>query len=582
VDGLNPNQRKAVLAEGNVLVVAIPGSGKTSVLQERVVHLYSSCSTTPIVACTFTKDAATELKHRVCASVGPLSPNVLISTFHSLCLHQLTLNGMAPNLISNIDQFFILKKAMFHTGVRESPQDLLLSIDRIKSGLGEFEPQSNRLVFRRYQELLSEKGLSDFTDLILNAVTLMESGKIDPIEMSYFLIDEFQDTDPLQFRWMAAHLKLLSPPPTTMVVGDDDQSIFGFRNATGYPAMIKFVEQFTADRITLDINYRSYSEILEIADKLIINNEDRIKKKLISNKGPGGYVNFRTFPDRINEFRAIVQTFMTTQSSITVLARTNNLLYQLEACFITHGVPYCRPSSKNFWDLEHVDLFIALLVSLESREDLGFERVFFPRGMPLDLSQRLAKDGLSFYRYVDEGRFSGEQFFGTSDETRLLALQRIIHSTSRLTTYPDNIRVNSQANIAEQYIRNHSVYSKSETKLEHIEMAKGSFLSMSGTASARANRIRQSNHQKSNSTDPIVTLMTMHSSKGLEYQNVWILACEENIIPHRDNTDNIDEERCLFYVAITRAKKSLTLSMSQQDGKSIPSRFLSEAGLLIE
>ena len=287
---LNEAQQRAVESEDPSRGCAGPGSGKTRVLIAKVRHILRTHHDPRIVMTTFSRDAAEEMLDRIQKEKG-LSREQLsrltIGTFHSLALRQLKEIGKIGKILSDIETRHLINRALHDTGLEITPDEAEANIARCKADkeFAKAYPELARLtaVYRKHQEATDGQ---DFTDLLITANELMAAGKLKPIRATHILADEFQDIDDMQYEWLMHHLGQ-TPAPCACAVGDDDQSIYGFRRSLGYKGMMDFVAATGAEIITLDTNYRSTSGIIESASKLIAYNADRVPKNIKSARGMG-------------------------------------------------------------------------------------------------------------------------------------------------------------------------------------------------------------------------------------------------------------------------------------------------------
>lgn len=331
-----------------------------------------------------TKDAALELRERILATAGKAVKKRLIAgTFHSLAYKQLQRPGSRPlDIASDGDRLGSLIRVMQEIGREGKAEDVIPTIEKIKTNFGEFDPQSeDGQLYAAYQDALARNGKIDFQDMLRLAVEGMENGTILPYPFTFLLVDEFQDTDPLQYRWIELHAKAGS---IVTVVGDDDQSIYAFCEALGYRGMEAFIKQFDAKPVVLGSNYWCRSEILAAADRVIRNNVDRIAKVLRAEKGMGGRVTASRHADEYDEAVAAVETLaplLAAKQSCAILARTNRILDPLEAVCRSHGVKYYRASGSSVLSRPEGALMCNLLEIVERVKETGLDSVLAHLGL---------------------------------------------------------------------------------------------------------------------------------------------------------------------------------------------------------
>src|ERR1700754_1795697 len=401
LDELNPQQREVVELRRHCVAIACPGAGKTKTIATKAALLLSDPNAT-VGAVTFSKDAAVELRDRILSLAGTQAKRRLIAgTFHSLAFRQLGKRDIA----TDGDRMGLLARVIAELGLAWKPEEVVPVIERIKTNFGRVEAgTADAQLYEAYQEALARNGKIDFQDMVRLAVAGMEAGDIEPYSFTDLLVDEFQDTDPLQYRWVELHARAGAH---VTVVGDDDQSIYGFRAALGFRGMEGFAASFNAQRVVLGSNYRCRSEILSAADRVIRNNVERIEKVLSAERGMGGSVSTKRYDDEYADAVAAVellQPHLRARKSCAILARTNRILDPIEAVCRSHGVPYYRASGSSVLSRPQGALMCNLLEIVEGRKQNGLDAVLgFPgmsstylgvlhRDMGAGLVQRQKKD----------------------------------------------------------------------------------------------------------------------------------------------------------------------------------------------
>lgn len=566
LEGLNPDQADGAMADGNCLITACPGSGKSKTLANKAARLLSAQNT--VCAVSFTKDSAIELREKILSLAGgDKAPKKLLTagTFHSLCLKQI--GGGVQAMASEGDKVGMVKRALQSTGLEGdfTPEDAMRVIERVKNArtkLPDNDPHGQ--LFRSYQDLLARNKKIDFQDLVINAVEGMKTGAVKPFNVEYMLVDEFQDADQLQLEWVMLHAKA---GVKVTVVGDDDQSIYGFRQALGYAGMENFATEFNAKKVVLAINYRCHEEILSHAGKLIVSNKTRIPKALQAAKGPGGSIGFKQFLKKEKEAQAIAEAYcdvIRTQESYAVISRNNRKLDPVESCLISYGIPYFKAGGGSFLDRYEVSLLFDLIRFSIGASTTGMDNALAWAGMTEDDLKAIHK---KFGHQLIRGSKQDLEDSGVSEDGRALWREFVKRSqgwikaatTDRFNLLITGIRewLNEQA--------------ETKFQIENIEMASDLLCRLNGTLQERMDLLSKSN-RKDPPEGPHIVLITMHSSKGLEWDHVWIIASEETVIP--DEKSSVEEERRLMYVAMTRARKDLMMSSS---GSNPVSRFVIEA-----
>ena len=344
LDGLNPQQREVAELRQHCVAIACPGAGKTKTIAAKAALLLADPAVI-VGAVTFSKDAAVELRDRILAlACDGARKRLIAGTFHSLAFKQLGKRDIA----TDGDRMGLIARVIAELGLEWKPEEVVPVIERIKTNFGRVEAgTADAQIYAAYQDALTRNGKIDFQDMLRLAVAGMEAGDIAPYPFTDLLVDEFQDTDPLQYRWVELHAKAGA---RVTVVGDDDQSIYGFRAALGFRGMESFAVSFNAQRVVLGSNYRCHDEILSAADRVIRNNTDRIPKILRAERGPGGAVATKRSEDEYADAVAAVealQPHLKAGRSCAILARTNRILDPIEAVCRSHGVPYFRASGSS-------------------------------------------------------------------------------------------------------------------------------------------------------------------------------------------------------------------------------------------
>ena len=573
MSGLNDAQNRAVHCDGHSLLVAIPGSGKTRVLQEKTVHLLKKNPSDTVVACTFTRDAADEIRQRILVAYPQAESRLLVGTFHSLCLMQLKNASKKFKIVTDAEQRHMLKQALAKVDMRVSFSDAVGIVDYFKSrDAALHKSEEGYSLYLAYQDVLERHQAYDFSDIIINCVNGMKDGTVEPLKPNYLLVDEFQDTDLVQLDWVLTHINLSNGRMKSCLCGDDDQSIYGWRAATGYQGMMDYRKSTNAELITMDINYRSKSEILRHASYLIKHNRNRIEKELKSYRGPGGKVSALEFQSLEQEIVGAVGCISSGPDDWSVLARTNGHLDLVEAELTKNNIPYTRNESGSFWLLDAVHTYISLIESLAKGSEVGVEKAMLLCGLGRKQIEQI-KLGDNLLNIVREPevrlpRMTVEQRDNITVFCNMFCRWNSFHCQRRYQLVLLGVM---------QWLTMNC--SMKEKDVENIKIAHQILYEKSGTLMQRLNAIKSLN-QKSDKTSG-VSLLTLHSSKGLEFPKVWLLHANENTMPHKDSLEEVEEERRLFYVGMTRAKDELYVSYSigEDDEKS---RFLTESQLLVE
>jgi len=621
---LDKQQRAAVYHDGHSLVSACPGSGKTRVLSCKAAHLLSNVDNR-VLSVTFTKDAAFELRKRILEMAQPgCEDRVFAGTFHSIALGQFRKGGMRPKLISPAQQRLLQRqawrKAVTEDGYREWVSEAQREIEDIKSSM-EAPPDSSSPVgrmFNHYQNLLSAMGAFDFADIMLEAVRLMKSGELKPVNATHMLVDESQDMDEVQLAWIKEHVK---NGVITTLVGDDDQSIYGFRRAMGYRGMIQFKKFAKAKHMVLGTNYRSGSYIIRSAADLIECNEERVDKVIRPHRKVAGEIDVyaaRNVEDEGNELaRRILESGE--PGTWAVLSRTNTALKSIQSSLQIHQIPNIIIGGSSFWDEEGPATLAAILKGLVVKDGAGAETALHWLGVPGHIINNAKGDGggwsgmrTNLVRHLDgmdeASRKAVKDFIKLRDTWE----QNLDKGRNRLVIsgvadwMKASIEAAAENETAEEKQRRKSADATIKRKSKRArqgkangeETAGGDAESLADVARfwiGEAERVLNSLKGDVLSRIMLVTtpsdkdregvqLMTIHNSKGLEFPNVWVTGVNTGKLPLLRGADDpesekliIAEERRLAYVAMTRAQDYLCLAYD--DSEMTPSQFIAEAGL---
>ena len=561
LEGLNPQQREVAELRQHCVAIACPGAGKTKTIAAKAALLLSNPAAI-VGAVTFSKDAAVELRNRILALAGDGARKRLIAgTFHSLAFKQLGKRDIA----TDGDRMGLIARVIAELGLNWKSEEVVPVIERIKTNFGRVEPDTpDAQIYAAYQQALERNGKIDFQDMLRLAVAGMETGGIVPYRFTDLLVDEFQDTDPLQYRWVELHAKAGAQ---VTVVGDDDQSIYGFRAALGYRGMENFAATFNAQKVVLGMNYRCHGEILSAADRVIRNNTDRIAKLLLADRGPGGSVATKRSDDEYADAVAAVETLhplLTAGKSCAILARTNRILDPIEAVCRTHGVPYFRASGSSVLNRPQGALMCNLLEVAEGRKQNGLDAVLGYMGMSTPLLGVLHRDmGAVLIQRLKKELVA----IGLPEDTATVYRSFM----KRLSEWQEMCERRFYSLVLDGVLELMMTYAKNDQAIRAIQGTYDVLSRLSGTFAERIEYLKRDNNKPA---DGALVLTTMHSSKGLEWDHVWISRAEEGVVPDEKSPES--EERRLFYVAMTRARDGLTIATIK---KNPVSRFLIESAV---
>lgn len=614
-DTLNEQQREAVYhTEGPVLILAGAGSGKTRVLTHRTAYLIEECGVNPynIMAITFTNKAAGEMRERIDKLVGYGSESIWVSTFHSTCVRILRRHidriGFDTNftIYDSDDQKTLMKDICKRLNVDTKiykEKSLLAAISHAKDELispeeyatraaasGDYAKKKQAEIYREYQEALRKNNAIDFDDLIVKTVELfrVDAQVLDYYQerFRYIMVDEYQDTNTAQFELVST---LARKYKNLCVVGDDDQSIYKFRGANIYN-ILNFEKHFPeAVTIKLEQNYRSTQNILDAANSVIANNVGRKRKTLWTDNAQGKKIGFRQFETGYEEAEYIakdiagcVQSGAYHYGDCAVLYRTNAQSRLFEEKFIVSNIPYKIVGGVNFYARKEVKDLLAYLKTIDNaRDDLAVRRIINvpKRGIGATTLNRVAdyaaEQNLSFYnalKMADDiptlGKSAAKihpfvnfiQVMRSKLELISVSelLQEIIDETGYVKELEAEGTEEAQARIEniDELISKVVTYEEGE---EHPTLS--GFLEEVALVADIDSLEEGSDY---------VVLMTLHSAKGLEFPKVYLAGMEDGLFPsymsiaYDSSSEDLEEERRLAYVGITRAKEELTITCARQ------------------
>lgn len=628
IKDLNTRQQEAVQhLNGPLLVLAGAGSGKTRVLTRRIAYLmeHYRVSSHNIMAVTFTNKAADEMKYRVEKMLEGKAHNLWVSTFHSFCVRILRQEaeklGYASNLIiyDTSDQKQLMKlifKEMNLDRKRTKPAAVLAEISNAKNELltpdeyqettGGFFMDITARCYQLYQEKLKENNAMDFDDLIMKTVELFRKypAVLDYYQdkFKYILIDEYQDVNQAQYQLV----KLLARKYKNIcVVGDPDQGIYGFRGAD-IRNILRFEKDYPEAKIVkLEQNYRSREKILKAAHKLIANNLDRKEKKLWSERGEGKDITLYHAVNDKDEAAYICKKIIDLErkegysyGDIAILYRTNAQSRTLEEMLIKFALPYQIVGGLRFYDrMEIKDIIAYLRVIYNPADDVSLLRIInrpkrgIGAGTIGKLQGFMRKTGLSLYqvglRAEEIGGLGGayqkrvKSFFKLMEEFKKaseeITLDRLVDKIITETGYRQELEDEGTIQALSRLENIEELFSVIEEFLRNSENnTLGGFLEEVSLLS---------DVDQMEDAEQSITLMTLHAAKGLEFPVVFISGMEEGIFPHANSmmeAVELEEERRLCYVGITRAMEELYLTLAKERmrfgdrQRNMPSRFIEE------
>ncbi len=629
LEGLNDKQREAVAAPRvNMLVLAGAGSGKTRVLVHRIAWLLSVEQASPfsIMAVTFTNKAAAEMRHRIEDLIGTSQGGMWIGTFHSLAHRLLRAHYLDAGLpqdfqiIDSDDQYRLIRrivKSMALDDKQWPPRQGMWYINGKKDeGLRPqyIQTYGNPVettwlkVYQAYQEACDRAGLVDFAELLLRAHELWLN-KPQILEhyqhrFTNILVDEFQDTNRIQYAWIRM---LAGQTGKVMIVGDDDQSIYGWRGAQ-VENIQNFLNEFPgAETIRLEQNYRSTSNILKAANALIANNSDRLGKNLWTEGAEGEPISLYCAFNDLDEARYVVGRIKRWHeeggalADCAILYRSNAQSRIMEEALLQANMPYRIYGGQRFFERQEIkDALSYMRLTANRHDDASFERVVNTptRGIgdrTLDVVRQVARDNQitlweSALQVIEHKMLAGRAIAAIARFLELI--ETLANETADMPLHVQTDRIIRDSGLKAMYEQEKG--EKAQARIENLEelvtatrqfsyqdededlMPLQAFLSHAALESGEG---------QADAYQDAVQLMTLHSAKGLEFSQVFIVGVEEGMFPSQMSLDEggrLEEERRLAYVGVTRAMKKLTLTYAENRrlyGKEVshrPSRFIGE------
>ena len=601
-------QREAILHRGSpLLLLAGAGSGKTLVITKKIAYLIKECEVPPerIMAVTFTNKAANEMKNRVCELLPEIKPyRLFVRTFHSACLRILKENanyiGYKSDFIilDESDKLTIIKRILKEEETPKSitPKLIIKFISNIKNEMEDniaYDRHIFEKIYNKYLEYELKENLMDFDDLILNTIKLFEKEKsvlnYYKERFKYILVDEFQDTNPQQYKL----IKLLAQNADNdlTVVGDDDQSIYAFRGAT-IVNILNFENDFPNTRIIrLEENYRCPKDIVEAALNVIKNNSKRHRKNVFSNKDNEYRIeNWICYSD-LEEAKEIVEEIERLfdlgfeARDIVILFRTNSQSRVYEKELLAHSIDYKILGGVGFYERIEIKDSIAFLRLMSGfKDNFSFRRTI--NTPPRSIGEK------SLSNFEDFAMLRGLNLFDAIDYIEESALSKKAKNNikaykSIIEDYSEKIKEDTEINGG---INIEQIFFNFLNEIDYFSIFKSDGEIRMATANDNIKELFRAYYDykliendaninsfleetslyrdtSNNENKDAITLMTVHNAKGLEFEAVFMTGMEHSVFPHYfalEEENGIEEERRLFYVAITRAKKKLYLTYSKR------------------
>ena len=632
LDDLNEAQREAVTSESKkLLVLAGAGSGKTKVLVHRIAWLIkaNASSTHSILAVTFTNKAANEMTGRIESILDQPIPEMWCGTFHSISNRILRRHFKEAGLerefsiLDSDDQLRIIKRILKEQDIDEDqwpPEKVRWQINSWKDEAlrakdvddqGDFNIEILKRIYSMYESYMTKENLLDFAELILKSYELIKTNKnirdLYTKKFKHILIDEFQDTNSLQFKWIQ---NLIDFDTTIAAVGDDDQSIYGWRGAK-IENINKFAKEKGTQIVRLEQNYRSTANILNAANAVIGKNSNRLGKKLWTDGNNGEKIDIFEAYNEEEEANFISENAHRIFSAgdhyrdIAVLYRSNAQSRTVEEALLRQNIPYVIYGGVRFYErLEIKNVLSYLRIIINRNDNNAFERAI---GVPSrGIGEKTLKNIRDFAEENETSLFNGAKKMISSELIKGKAGKSIFTFINFIESSAEDINNSSSDEFVEMVINQSGLIDhhmkepgeKGRIRVENINelisavksfenLNKHEDLSEYGSfISAFLSSVSlDMGETQANKSDDAIQLMTIHSAKGLEFKYVFMVGMEESLFPHSRSVENInelEEERRLCYVGITRARHKLHLTYTEfrrlygQDSYNPPSRFLNE------
>ena len=627
LNGLNDKQKEAAMyVDGPLLILAGAGSGKTRTLTYKIAYLLEEGIVKPweILAITFTNKAAKEMKTRVESLIGENGNDIWLGTFHSVCVRilkrEINLIGYSTdfNIFDELDKEKVIKEVLKKLNIDDKVYPVSLikyeisnakdkMIDYVKyknDAIGDFRKEKIAEVYELYQKTLKQNNALDFDDIIMLTVKIFLE---NPDRLNYYqnkfkyiLVDEYQDTNKVQFILIsllsAAHGKIC-------VVGDESQSIYGFRGAD-ISNILNFEREYpNAKVVKLEENYRSTKNILNAANEVIKNNKSKIDKKLWTENDEGEKICYKTLPNEYEEVEFVVDKIdeickkeNKTYSDFAVLFRTNAQARVLEEVFMRNGTPYKLIGGLKFYSRKEIKDLTSYLKLIQNKDDnISLKRIINEpkRGIgdtALDRLDILAtENNISIFELIQDSN----NLIGIRSAGNIIMFRDMINE---LIALKDKIKISELMKEVLKKSGYEDMLNQEDSK--ESEMRFENLMEFIGVAMEFENETADatladfldsialvSDVDKLDESSEAVTLMTMHSAKGLEFDDVFLVGMEDGLFPSKrsiDEVDGIEEERRLCYVGITRAKERLYITNASKrtlygsTTYTMPSRFIDE------
>ncbi|MFG0904676.1 ATP-dependent helicase [Photobacterium damselae] len=589
--GLTEDQALVAQSDGYTMCCALPGSGKSHTIVELTKNLLAKNKTNKVLLITFTRAAAAELTERLNVKLGDQAYRAKASTFDSIYGQQVkTLNEKRKKrTLVGGEQYNFIERAIRYCSLNGMKmEDALGHIDYYgrmidPKPINDDETAESWQVYSSYMSLLAQNNMQDFNVIAREAYLGVETGRIAPWDCTHMLVDEFQDTSDMQYAWIRVHgeagIKIT-------VVGDDDQSIYSWRGALGFENMVMFQQDFNAKGYVLRKCFRCRPEILASARTIIEFNSERVYKEMESAREEGGIVKVHGYLSEVDELDAMIQAIKANNKQWAILSRTNKILDKAEAMLKVNEIPYIRLGSKNLWDDNVANIFLKIIWSIIRPKDKRFIGEILGWLGEDEQDIQLISRAMTYFK-GSFGEWMPDETLQWSSVSQTLHEKWIPFGIDCSGKILIEGRVKQLLDLLKEARGNKGSEAKFLDILGGIIIGMKDELSFCERVEILAKNLAPS--KDGNNEDDVetgvVTLSSLHSSKGLQWAQVWMLASNQGICPSTRALDEgeaaVSEERRLFYVGMTRAVDELRLSFTfnplQGTGeRKPPSQFLGE------
>ena len=545
----NRQQLASIQTLDHTACLAGPGTGKTHMLVGKAKYILNVEPTAKICFVTFTRDSKLEIETRIKDELGHLASQVVVGTFHSLALQQVKASKPRLKVSCAGLKSLLLRRVIKEIGCEDDSTQITDEIERYQNGLINGLSEQTGQCWDMYLQLSENEGQLDLASIAKYALDEMIAKRISILDCDYLFVDEFQDVDKLQLGWALEHAR---SGVMTTVVGDDDQSIYAFRGSLGYKAFAAFIRVTKPKFVKLVTNYRSAKKIVSYANHLIEYNEERLSKSLIAQSPEEGEIYLKSYSSKEDEISSLVAVIQAVGGEWGVLSRTKTRLVEVQEEFLLHNRETEIKQNSNFWE----DIYAVILFR----------------------TMRYVSTGGKVRRFLSGALHAAGK--GEGDIRRIISNPSYSNSLIQELNAAISANMNGNCSYALQIIlrvlSSHAMPGVvDQQRARNVwNAALMPYYKFTGTLKELCDKIERSSSHSHETDEQSVHLHTFHGSKGLEFDNVWVLGINEGNVPNSKLIMSLEEERRLLFVAMTRARNTLYLSWTR--GKVARSRFIDE------